>query len=415
MIQLGFLLFGLRAQAESTPSELIKSAQQREMAYLLSEKAALQAQLESQSKQNANQVRLLEQDIVNVERLLVQLNGETELKAEQLLELERSQENQSDGLMALQGIVAQVQDQPVGDALSGTELLETLDSIFQAQIQDLESAQANQTSTQQVFNLKGESIEAEVEYYGNIAAFAQYEGQRIALRPLGEKALGFVDSWGTSDAALSQFFLFEGTKKRIDEAKEKSVQDTLEAGGTVAYVIAAIGVFGLCLAGLRAFILQRAGRERYEQAAQELHDSQKLTVACRPIQQLMDSQSDSHDTLMDLAETIVLQEKSRLERFGTAILVIAAVAPLLGLLGTVTGMIGTFEMITEHGTGDPKMLSGGISEALITTQLGLVVAIPMVLLGNALNTWSSRILSRLEAGILLAVATRSEERIEHAS
>ena len=179
-------------------------------------------------------------------------------------------------------------------------------------------------------------------------------------------------------------------------------------------MIAAIGVFGLCLAGLRAFILQRAGRERYEQAAQELHDSKTLTVSCRPIQQLMDSQSDSHDTLMDLAETIVLQEKSRLERFGTAILVIAAVAPLLGLLGTVTGMIGTFEMITEHGTGDPKMLSGGISEALITTQLGLVVAIPMVLLGNALNTWSSRILSRLEAGILLAVATRSEERIEHA-
>ena len=72
---------------------------------------------------------------------------------------------------------------------------------------------------------------------------------------------------GTSDAALSRL-LFEGTKNRIDEAKEKSVQDTLEAGGTVAYVIAAIGVFGLCLAGLRASILQRAGRERYEQAAQ---------------------------------------------------------------------------------------------------------------------------------------------------
>ena len=153
---------------------------------------------------------------------------------------------------------------------------------------------------------------------------------------------------------------------------------------------------------------------QYEQAASELQEKKQLTVSCLPIQQLWESKADSHETLMDHAETIVLNEKSRLERFGTAILVIAAVAPLLGLLGTVTGMIGTFEMITEHGTGDPKMLSGGISEALITTQLGLVVAIPMVLLGNTLNTWGNRILGRLEAGILMAVATRSEETIDHA-
>ena len=86
-----------------------------------------------------------------------------------------------------------------------------------------------------------------------------------------------------------------------------------------------------------------------------------------------------HDALMDTAESALLEEK-RLDRFSSAIVVIAAVAPLLGLWGTVTGMISTFEIITEHGTGDPKMLSAGISEALITTQLGLVVAIPMLLL-----------------------------------
>ena len=74
----------------------------------------------------------------------------------------------------------------------------------------------------------------------------------------------------------------------------------------------------------------------------------------------------------------------------------AAVAPLLGLLGTVTGMISTFDIITEFGTGDPKLLSSGISEALITTKLGLVVAIPSLLLGNLLGGWSGKIKVMLE-------------------
>ena len=89
-------------------------------------------------------------------------------------------------------------------------------------------------------------------------------------------------------------------------------------------------------------------------------------------------------------------------------MVIAAVAPLLGLLGTVTGMISTFEIITEHGTGDPKMLSGGISEALITTQLGLVVAIPMLLLGNMLKGWSEGVFGKLESTVLRLIAEKTQ-------
>ena len=64
---------------------------------------------------------------------------------------------------------------------------------------------------------------------------------------------------------------------------------------------------------------------------------------------------------------------------------LAAIAPLLGLLGTVTGMIDTFHVITMHGTGDPRMMSGGISEALVTTMLGLSVAIPIMLAHTLLN------------------------------
>ncbi len=75
--------------------------------------------------------------------------------------------------------------------------------------------------------------------------------------------------------------------------------------------------------------------------------------------------------------------------------VLAAVSPLLGLLGTVTGMIETFQSITLFGTGDPKLMSGGISQALVTTQLGLAVAIPLVLLHSLLTGRVNRLIEQL--------------------
>ena len=81
----------------------------------------------------------------------------------------------------------------------------------------------------------------------------------------------------------------------------------------------------------------------------------------------------------------ILKETPRLERFLGALKVSAAVAPLLGLLGTVTGMINTFQVITTHGTGDPRLMAGGISEAMVTTQVGLAVAIPAMLIAAFLG------------------------------
>jgi biopolymer transport protein ExbB len=96
----------------------------------------------------------------------------------------------------------------------------------------------------------------------------------------------------------------------------------------------------------------------------------------------------------------ILQESGPLDRFGPAILVIASIAPLLGLLGTVTGMIETFDMITEFGTGDPKLLSDGIAIALVTTKLGLIVAIPVLLLGSLLSAWARNIKRGMEHSAL---------------
>jgi biopolymer transport protein ExbB len=81
----------------------------------------------------------------------------------------------------------------------------------------------------------------------------------------------------------------------------------------------------------------------------------------------------------------ILKEIPSMERFLSTLGMLAAIAPLLGLLGTVTGMIDTFHVITLHGTGDPRLMSGGISEALVTTMLGLSVAIPLMLAQTLLN------------------------------
>ena len=106
----------------------------------------------------------------------------------------------------------------------------------------------------------------------------------------------------------------------------------------------------------------------------------------------------------------VLKELPGINRFNTLLKVIAVVAPLLGLLGTVTGMIITFQMITLFGTGDPKMMAGGISVALVTTFLGLTVAIPTVFLHAIVSGRSKRIVELLEEQATGLVAEASQHK-----
>jgi len=114
-------------------------------------------------------------------------------------------------------------------------------------------------------------------------------------------------------------------------------------------------------------------------------------------------------------EGLLLQTSAKLERNVGTILVLAAVAPLLGLLGTVTGMISTFQVIALHGTGNAKALAGGISEALITTQSGLVVALPGLFMGNFIRRRVERTKARMESfGLGLIKGTGQAEASDRA-
>lgn len=110
----------------------------------------------------------------------------------------------------------------------------------------------------------------------------------------------------------------------------------------------------------------------------------------------LDSVNEPKEILEEVLVEKIVEIQPKLERLLPIIQVTAATAPLLGLLGTVTGMINTFKLITIFGTGDAKQLSGGISEALITTEFGLIVAIPSLIAFAILNRYAKSTLSNLE-------------------
>ncbi|ULQ47313.1 MotA/TolQ/ExbB proton channel family protein [Flagellatimonas centrodinii] len=185
-------------------------------------------------------------------------------------------------------------------------------------------------------------------------------------------------------------------------------REQVQAGGLVGYVILALGLFGLVIAGERFFALgavDRRVRAQRQQLTQPTDDNplgRVLNVYHR------DPHTD-HETLELRLDEAVLREIPALERRLPWLKILAAVAPLLGLLGTVTGMILTFQQITLFGTGDPKQMAGGISQALVTTVLGLVVAIPMVLLHSWLSGRSKDLVQVLEeesAGLIAENAER---------
>jgi biopolymer transport protein ExbB len=186
-----------------------------------------------------------------------------------------------------------------------------------------------------------------------------------------------------------------------------SPTERIQQGGYVGYVIITLGLLALVLGLLRWVAVSITARKVAAQRKSERADSgNPLGRVLSVFEENSDRDTETLELKLDEA---VLRETSRLERFLWLVKTVSVVAPLLGLLGTVTGMIQTFQAITLFGAGDPKMMAGGISEALVTTMLGLTAAIPLVLLYDTLSNGTRRIIDVLDEQSAGLIATRSEE------
>ena len=186
-----------------------------------------------------------------------------------------------------------------------------------------------------------------------------------------------------------------------------TIRDRIEQGGIVGYCIIALGIVGLLIAIWRWFGLSGDSRRVAAQLKRETASTDN------PLGRVLAAYesnrgADTETIELKLSEA-ALKEMPGLTKGLLFIKVVSAVAPLMGLLGTVTGMIKTFQVITLYGAGDPKMMAGGISQALMTTVLGLVVAIPMVLLHTIVSGQSRKIVNILQSQSAGLVAQHSEK------
>ena len=174
-----------------------------------------------------------------------------------------------------------------------------------------------------------------------------------------------------------------------------SLLQRVQQGGVVGYVIIAIGIAGLFIALLQWLFLNVAGRKMLAQS-KRLDRPDTGNPLGRVLWVVDESDYDDLELLEIKLDEAILKESPKLERGLPLLKLCAAVAPLLGLLGTVTGMILTFQAITLFGTGDPKLMAGGISQALVSTVLGLCVAIPLLFVHGFLNSRSRNLLQMLD-------------------
>jgi|TARA_A100001011_G_scaffold357696_1_gene402815 biopolymer transport protein ExbB len=185
-----------------------------------------------------------------------------------------------------------------------------------------------------------------------------------------------------------------------------SLAERAAQGREVGYAIIFVGLIGIGLAFWKLWSLYVLGRAVRAQAGSKTLDVRNPLGRVLKIGE--ENFKKDIDTLeLKLAEAI-MAERPSIERGIGAVRIISVVAPLAGLLGTVTGMIVTFQMITLYGTGDPKLMAGGISQALVTTVLGLLVAIPTTLLHSFTASSAKGIISVLEEQSTGILAERAE-------
>ena len=275
---------------------------------------------------------------------------------------------------------------------------EKLSTLYFTMLQELTLQGANEKVILDVIEPNGSLVKQEVLLNGVFSAstkdgFVEYlesshTYSTLSKQPSSTFLNTVQDAFESSDTLYET--VIDPTRGQLLSLSTETptISERIEQGSTIGYLILILGVLGLSYAfyrGVKLFLL---------------HDAivkNKESSMVLKLQKLYEYKKHLNTEQLELRfQERLSQEKTKIEKGIPLIKLLAAVAPLMGLLGTVTGMIATFSAITLFGTGDPKLMAGGISQALITTVEGLVVAIPLLFSFTFLQNKAKVLVSRLD-------------------
>jgi biopolymer transport protein ExbB len=306
------------------------------------------------------------------------------------------------------------------DHFPGFEDIKNLLSLF---MHEVDATGTNSRLKAEIVGPEGTKIEADILRVGAFTAVYRLADGHVGYLRTNTEGTGWIAVPGSLGNNIEEGLQRAFTAKSIDIpldisrgaalqgiGQQKDTTEWLRSGGLLVWPILFVGVVALLLALERMMVLGRqkitppkkmteiltlAGTHQWE-ACLEICATMSRVPALRVISRAIEAAGSTKDVLEATLEEAILREIPPMERFLATLNVLAAIAPLLGLLGTVTGMISTFQVITLYGTGDPRMMSGGISEALITTQLGLAVAIPIMIVHHFLQRRVENLIGDME-------------------
>lgn len=429
------------APAAAPTSVSIEQAYKREYAFLESQKRELAERLARVEQQFERDRSRLEGEVSALEGRALAARSEAEALADELVRVEQAALAEADSGALVEATVEQARatlstfgnESLASDEFAAQRPEEQLRTLFDSAARTLATLAQVRSAPGRFFLADGTEVEGTIVRYGNIAAFGVSGEHSGALAPAGG---GRFRLWNApaSDSATAlaqgrmpdtlQTYLFENDSIAVTEPEAKTFWGEMQKGGLIGYVIMALGLVAMLLVALRALFLQRAGASitriieavaphvRARRGDEAINAAKRFKgSAARVVTAALRNVDRDREHLEDIVSESILHESTHLNRFAGIITMIAAVAPLLGLLGTVTGMIQTFDVITEFGTSDPKLLSGGIATALVTTEQGLIVAIPCLLLGNLLGGWADRIKDDMEKAALKVINLYQDVRL----
>jgi biopolymer transport protein ExbB len=290
------------------------------------------------------------------------------------------------------------------------------DLWFALQTEMTESGQVSRFTTE-VVSLDGGSQQQEVVRIGTFnlvgeQGYLVYDDQAKIVRPLGRQPDGYQTNTAlalhTATSGLIPFYADPSKGGILSLLKEKAtMMERYHAGAEVGYTITVMLVIGLIIGLYKVVTLTIVGGKMKSQLKNISNPSNSNPLG-RILQVYVENKTADSESLELKLDEAILKELPSIESGINIIKIFAAIAPLLGLLGTVIGMIETFQQITLFGTGDPKLMAGSISLALVTTALGIIAALPLLLTHSIVAGRSKSIIHVLDEQTAGIIATHAE-------